>query len=87
MTKPAEFAVYKSTEFQGFVKAVNYQQAVARAQGRYGKFVDVELATARKAFSKERLNANARQQAKQSRRYPTPGFDARRAALIAEVLG
>ena len=83
MTKPAQFAVYKSTEFQGFVKAVNYAQAVARAHGRYG-ICDVELATERKAFAQERTHANIRQQGKQSRRYPTPGFDARRAALIAE---
>jgi hypothetical protein len=86
MTKVAKFAVYKSTEFQGFVKAVNYAQAVARAHGRYG-ICDVELASERKPLAKERRHANARQQAKQSRRYPVGDFEARRLALIAEVLG
>lgn len=86
MTKVAKFAVFKSTVLVGTVKAVNYDQAVARAHGRYG-ICDVELATERKAFAKERLQANTLQQAKQSRRYPTPGFDARREALIREVMG
>jgi hypothetical protein len=85
MTKPAQFAVYKSTEFQGFVKAVNYAQAVARAHGRYG-MCDVELAYERKPLAKERRQANARQQGKQSRRYPTPGFEERRAKLIADLV-
>jgi hypothetical protein len=82
----ATFAVYKSTEFQGFVKSVSYAQAVAKAHGRYG-ICDVELCRDREVQPKERRDCNIRQQAKQSRRYPTPGFDARRAALIAEVLG
>jgi hypothetical protein len=85
-SKAATFAVYKSTEFQGFVKALTYQQAVARAHGRFG-ICDVELCTDRKAQPKERRDCNVRQQAKQSRRYPTPGFEARRSALIAELVG
>jgi hypothetical protein len=85
MTKVAIFQVLKGTVHVGYVKAVNYEQAVARAHGRYG-ICDVELATERKPLAKERRQANARQQAKQSRRYPTPGFDERRAALIAELV-
>lgn len=85
MTKVAIFQVLKGSVHMGFVKAVNYQQAVARAHGRYG-ICDVELATERKPLAKERRQANARQQAKQSRRYPTPGFEDRRAALIAELV-
>jgi hypothetical protein len=85
MTKVALFQVLKGTVHMGFVKAVNYEQACARAHGRYG-ICDVELASERKPLAKERRQANARQQAKQSRRYPTPGFEARRAALIAELV-
>ena len=84
MTKPATFAAFKSTVLVGHVKAVNYQQAVARAHGRYG-ICDVELATERKPFAGERLTANERQQAKQSRRYPVIGFDERVAALRASL--
>ena len=86
MTKVAEFAVFKGERFQGMVKAVNHQHAVARAHGRYG-ICDVELATERKPLRKERLNANKLQQAKQSRLYPVGDFEARRKALIEEVLG
>lgn len=77
--------VYKSTALVGYVKAVSHAQAVARAHGRYG-ICDVELATQRKARPSDRRNANICQQAKQSRRYPVVGFEARRAALIEEVL-
>lgn len=85
MTKPATFAVYKSVTLVGYVKAVNHAQAYARAQGRYG-ICDVELSTERKALRSDRLSANVRQQGKQARRYPVGDFDARRAALIAEVM-
>lgn len=85
MTKVAQFSVYKGERFQGFVKAVNHQQAVARAHGRYG-ICDVELASERKALASERRNANRLQQAKQSRRYPTDGFESRRAKLIADLV-
>lgn len=86
MTKVAQFAVFKGNVLVGAVKAVNFEQACARAHGRYG-ICDVELAAERKALRKERLQANKRQQAKQSRRYPTPGFEDRRAALIAAYEG
>lgn len=82
MTKVAKFAVFKSTTLVGTVKAVNYEQAVARAHGRYG-ICDVELAYERAPLRKERLQANQHQQGKQARRYPTPRFEERRAALIA----
>lgn len=82
MTKVAKFAVFKGTTLVGMVKAVNFEQAVARAHGRYG-ICDVELASERKPLRKERFQANQRQQAKQSRRYPTPGFEDRRAVLLA----
>lgn len=78
--------VFKSTLFVGTVKAVSHAQAYARANGRYG-VCDVELATQRKARPSDRLSANSRQQGKAARRYPVGDFEARRAALIAEVLG
>lgn len=84
MTKPATFAAFKSTVLVGYVKAVNFQQAVARAHGRYG-ICDVELATERKAFAGERLSCNKLQQAKQSRRYYVGDIDARVEALRASL--
>lgn len=79
----ATFEVYKGTQFVGFVKAFSHAQAVARAHGRYG-ICDVELPTEAAKERRDYLSANACQQGKQSRRYPTPGFDARCDALIAE---
>jgi hypothetical protein len=84
-TKVALFQVLKGTVHMGLLRPVNFEQACARARGRYG-ICDVELAYERKPLAKERRQANALQQGKQSRRYPTPGFEARRAALIAELL-
>lgn len=69
------------------IAAVSYRQAVERARRRYGPFVDVELHTTREASARDRALCNARQQAKTARRYPTDGFEARRAELIAAHKG
>jgi hypothetical protein len=80
------FAVYKSTQFVGFIKGRTHAAAYANAQARYG-ICDVELPVRVKKERRDYLSANERQQGKQSRRYPIGDFEARRAALIAEVLG
>lgn len=80
----ATFEVYKGQVHVGFVKAGSHAQAVARAHGRYG-ICDVELPSQRTDKSRpDYISAAKCQQAKQSRRYPTPGFEARREALISE---
>lgn len=80
------FAVYKSTEFVGFIKGRTHAAAYANAQVRYG-ICDVELPTRSAKQRRDYLSANSRQQGKAARRYPVGDFEARRAALIAEVLG
>jgi hypothetical protein len=80
------FEVYKSTQFVGFIKASSHPAAVRRATERYG-ICDVELPARCKKEARDYRSANTCQQAKQSRRYPVGDFEARRLALIAEVLG
>jgi hypothetical protein len=80
------FKVYKGTEFVGLIKARHHAAAHERAQALYG-ICDVELPPRRIKERRDYLSANTCQQAKQSRRYPVGDFEARRAALIAEVLG
>lgn len=79
------FAVYKSTEFVGFIKGRTHAAAYRSAQMRYG-ICDVELPTRCKKQLRDYLSANQRQQGKQARRYPVGDFEARRKALIADVL-
>jgi hypothetical protein len=80
------FSVYKGNIHTGFVKARSHAAAVEKATARYG-ICDVELPTRCKKQERDYRSANRCQQAKQSRRYPIGDFEARRAALIAEVLG
>jgi hypothetical protein len=80
------FEVLKGTEFVGFIKARTHKAAVRAATERYG-ICDVELPPRVKKERRDYVSANACQQAKQSRRYPVGDFEARRAALIAELLG
>jgi hypothetical protein len=78
------YEVLAGTKHLGFVTAISLATAVAKAHGKFGKFVDVELALDRKARPSDRRVAARKQAAKTARRYPTDGFEARRAALIAE---
>jgi hypothetical protein len=78
------YEVLKGTKHIGFVSAISFKTARAKAVRLFGQFVDVELATNRKARPSDRQPANRLQQAKTARRYPTPDFEARRAALLAE---
>lgn len=68
----------------GFVSAISLATARAKAVRKFGPFVDVELALDRKARPSDRRLAARKQAAKTARRYPTDGFEVRRAALIAE---
>lgn len=78
------YQVLAGTVHMGYVSAISLATAVAKARGKFGSFVDVELALDRKARPSDRKLAARKQAAKTARRYPTDGFTARRAALIAE---
>jgi hypothetical protein len=78
------YEVLKGTKHIGFVSAISFKTARAKAVSLFGPFCDVELATNRKARPSDRTPCNRLQQGKAARRYPTPDFEARRAALIAE---
>lgn len=85
MTKTSlpTFACYRHREFVGFVQAVSHRKAELRAERLYG-IVTVELTTDRANRPSDRLNANKSHACNRAVRYPTDGFEARRAALIAE---
>jgi hypothetical protein len=72
------------SKHMGFVTAISLATARAKAVRKWGPFVDVELSLDRKPRPSDRRLANVCQQGKTARRYPTPGFEARRAALLAE---
>lgn len=79
------FAVYANNRhFLGYVSAAGHKAAVVRAERKFGYGLDVELCQNVKARPSDRLNVNREYDAKTARRYPTDGFEARRAALIAE---
>jgi hypothetical protein len=80
------FRVYKGKIFKGFVKSDCHRNAHRKATALYG-LCDVDLPPHCKKEERDYRSANTCQQAKQSRRYPVGDFEARRAALIAEVLG
>ena len=77
------FAVLKNKTLLGYVSAVSYEQAIARAYGRYGR-CEVNacgnVAIDRNAKTKGR---NDMSYSHGRAPYATPGFEARRAALIA----
>jgi hypothetical protein len=77
------YEVLIGTKHMGFVSAISLATARAKAVRKFGPFVDVELALDRKARPSDRRLAAVCQNAKTARRYPTPGFEARRAELIA----
>jgi histidinol-phosphate/aromatic aminotransferase/cobyric acid decarboxylase-like protein len=78
------FAVYTNNRnFLGYVSGVSHKQASVRAERKFGYGLDVELCVNVKPLAKDVLNANVAYEAKTARRYPTTGFEARRAALIA----
>lgn len=77
------FRVYKNKVLVGTVSALTEQQAHARAYAKYGR------CEVMKADMDKRLSANGRVERSDSSLthgrspYPTPGFEERRAALIA----
>jgi hypothetical protein len=84
MTQPMPtFAVIRHRTLLGYVTAVSYAKAVEAAGRRYSEFDAVELCTNRKARPSDRKACNIREASKRAVRYPTDGFEARRAALIA----
>lgn len=85
MTNPMPtFAIFAHRAFLGYVNAVSLKQARQRARKLHGAFVTVELAVNVAARDADRTLANVVEQGKRNVRYPTDGFAARRAALIAE---
>jgi hypothetical protein len=80
------FEVYKSTQFVGFIKARSHPAAVRRATGPLWH-LRRRASRPLQERARDYRSANTCQQAKQSRRYPVGDFEARRNALIAEVLG
>lgn len=82
--QPTTFAVFHHRAFMGYVNAPSHAKAVERATALYGRRVEVELSTTRTTRQPARIAANKVYNAKRAAPYPTDGFDARRAALIAE---
>lgn len=79
------FAVYTNNRhLLGYVSAVSHKQACVRAERRFGYGLDVELSMNVAPLASDRASANVRHATKRARRYPTNGFEARRAALVAE---
>lgn len=78
------FAVFHHRTFLGYVSAVSVKQAKARAKALHNVRCEVELCLNVKPTAKDRLSANQTFNAKRAAPYATPGFEARRAALIAE---
>lgn len=79
------FTVLKNKLVVGTVSAVSYDQAVARAYGRYGRcevIANGNVAIDKAANGKRGRNDQSFTHGR--RPYATPGFEARRAALIAE---
>jgi hypothetical protein len=74
------FTVLKNKVQIGVVSAVSYEQALARAVGRYGRCEVVANGNARM----DRKGRHADSYSHGRRPYATPGFEARREALIAE---
>lgn len=77
------FTVLKNKVFQGTVSAVSYDQALARAYGRFGRCevvasgnVNIDRASNGKRGRNDKSFTHGRAP------YATPGFEARRAALI-----
>lgn len=73
------FKVLKNTNEVGFVNAVSYAQGLARAVGRYGRCEVLACGPAKM----DRKGRHADSYSHGRSPYPTPGFEARRAALIA----
>lgn len=86
MTKTSlpTFACYRHRELAGYVAAVSHAKAARKAERLYGVGVSVELCLDRKPRPSDRIAANERHACNRAVRYPTDGFEARRAALIAE---
>lgn len=85
MTNPMPtFAIFAHRAFLGYVNAVSLKQARQRARKLHGAYVTVELATNVAPRVADVTLANVVEQGKRNVRYPTQGFEARRAALIAE---
>lgn len=79
-----QFAVYRFRNFCGYVNAVSYEQALKRARKLYGRCEVM-------ACGNVKMNRSANTNGRSDMSYthgrspcPTPGFEARRAALIAE---
>lgn len=72
------FAVLKNTNLVGYVNAVSYEQAIARAIGLYGRCEVIAQGNARM----DRKGRHADSYSHGRSPYATPGFEARRAALI-----
>jgi hypothetical protein len=73
------FRVLKNTNFVGYVNAVSYAQAIERAVNLYGRCEVIACGNARM----DRKGRHADSYSHGRRPYATPGFEARRAALIA----
>lgn len=85
MTKLSpSFRITHNDRVLGYVSAPTYPLAREKAVKLYGHFIEVHLAANCRPYRADRMEANRDYQAKTNRRYPTPGFDARRDALIAE---
>jgi len=74
------FAASRNGVFQGNVRAVSIEQAIKRARKLYGR---CEVMPASEGAISKRFQATPHH-TDYMRRCPTPGFEARRAALIAE---
>jgi hypothetical protein len=72
------FTVLKNGNFVGYVNGVSYAQALARANGRFGRCEVIATGNARM----DRKGRHADSFTHGRSPYPTPGFEARRAALI-----
>lgn len=74
------YTVLKNTCKVGVVNAVSYEQAIARAMGRFGR---CEVLANGDGARMDRKGRHADSYSHGRTPYPTPGFEARRAALIA----
>lgn len=77
------FAVLKNGNLVGYVNAVSYQQAKNRARGLHGRCEVLACGNAR--MDRKGQHADSYTHGRQP--YPTPGFEERRAALIAAHKG
>lgn len=92
MTNPMpRFAVISHRRHLGYVNAVSLTQARRRARNLYPAYatsLEVELCANVAPRDADRIAANRVEQGKRNRRYTdNAAFEARRRALIAEVMG